>query len=111
MMTIMGILAVLTTGFWASLSDIHGRTLVLAISIFGVLITDANFLLTAHFSNYLPGGYRFLIIGPLLDGLAGGYPTGTAATHAYIGDCTPATNRARMFSLNAGLAFVGSTLR
>ncbi|EJU05334.1 MFS general substrate transporter [Dacryopinax primogenitus] len=107
MTTLMGLLAVLTTGFWSSKSDVWGRTRILALSIAGVLVTDANFLLVAHASEYLPGGYRFLIVGPVIDGLVGGMPTATAAAHAYVGDSTPPEARGRMFSLYAGLIFTG----
>ncbi|KZT56416.1 MFS general substrate transporter [Calocera cornea HHB12733] len=107
MTTLMGLLAVLTTGYWSSKSDVWGRTRILAISIAGVLVTDANFLLVAHASDYLPGGYRFLVVGPVIDGLVGGMPTATAAAHAYVGDSTPPEARGRMFSLYAGLIFTG----
>ncbi|KZO97873.1 MFS general substrate transporter [Calocera viscosa TUFC12733] len=107
MTTLMGLLAVLTTGYWSSKSDVWGRTRILAISIAGVLVTDANFLLVAHATDYLPGGYRFLVVGPVIDGLVGGMPTATAAAHAYVGDSTPPEARGRMFSLYAGLIFTG----
>ena len=39
MTTIMGALSALTTGWWGSFGEIHGRTKVLAASTFGLLLT------------------------------------------------------------------------
>lgn len=52
-------------------------------------------------------GYEFLILGPLLDGLLGGMSTMTAATNAYITDCTDPGSRAKIFSVLGALLFAG----
>ncbi|THG94666.1 hypothetical protein EW026_g6843 [Hermanssonia centrifuga] len=96
----LGILSCLTGGWWGSLSDRFGRKRVLSFSVFGVLVTDVVFLIVYRYYTILPGGYWFLLLGPLLDGLLG-------AIHAYIADCTDATSRTRMFSLFVGLLFIG----
>ncbi|CAE6516907.1 unnamed protein product [Rhizoctonia solani] len=67
-----GILSTLTLGWWAQYSDRAGRTKVLGISALAVLITDVLLFLVAFKAEILPGGYRFLILGGALDGLAGG---------------------------------------
>lgn len=54
------------------MSDRYGRVKVLSVAVFGILITDVVFISTVHFHKYLPGGYMFLLVGPLLDGLCGG---------------------------------------
>lgn len=38
-------------------------------------------------------GYKFLLVGPLLDGLLGGMSTAQAAVNAYLSDCTEAGSR------------------
>ncbi|KAJ3819974.1 major facilitator superfamily domain-containing protein [Lentinula raphanica] len=106
----MGILSCITTGWWTSFSDRHGRTAALGISVFGILITDATFILVYFFSQSLPGGYWFLVLGPLIEGSMGGFTTAAATFHAYMADTTTAASRSRMFSLNLGLMFIGFAL-
>ncbi|KAJ3800064.1 major facilitator superfamily domain-containing protein [Lentinula aff. detonsa] len=106
----MGILSCITTGWWSSFSDRHGRTAALGISVFGILITDANFILVYFFYQSLPGGYWFLILGPLVEGSMGGFTTAAATCHAYLADTTTSTSRSRMFSMNLGLMFIGFAL-
>ena len=102
----MGVLTCLTTAWWGSLSDRFGRIRVLSFSVFGLLMTDVNFLVVARWHRVLPGGYWFLLVGPFLDGLLGGafclvcdtfdrlwciyagMAAVNAAIHAYVADCT-----------------------
>ncbi|PPQ99088.1 hypothetical protein CVT24_009355 [Panaeolus cyanescens] len=105
--TSMGILTCITTGFWGSFSDRHGRTRVMGISILGLLFTDFNFIFVTLFSKHLPGGYWFLLAGPVVEGTLGGLATGVAAIHAYVADTTDEGNRSRTFSLFLGLMFTG----
>lgn len=44
----------------------------MGISMLGSLFTDVNLVLVAHFSEILPGGYWFLILGPIIEGLVAG---------------------------------------
>ncbi|KAJ4487747.1 major facilitator superfamily domain-containing protein [Lentinula aciculospora] len=106
----MGILSCITTGWWTSFSDRHGRTAALGISVFGILITDANFILVYYLSQSLPGGYWFLILGPLVEGSMGGFTTAIATIHAYLADTTTSASRSRTFSMNLGLLFIGFAL-
>ncbi|KAF9819793.1 hypothetical protein IEO21_01884 [Rhodonia placenta] len=110
MITTMGVLGCLTTGWWGSLSDRFGRMKVMGFAAFGILITDFTFIFVAKFSRALPGGYHFLLLGPLVEGLLGGFSTVSAAIHAYIADCTDSTTRARAFSLFVGLMFIGVSI-
>ncbi|KAI0723991.1 MFS general substrate transporter [Cerioporus squamosus] len=107
MTTTMGILACMTTAWWGSLSDRYGRTKVLSCAVIGVLIMDMNFLCVFWFYNYIPGGYWFLVSGPVLEGLLGGQALISATIHAYIADCTPPALRSGIFSLHLGLLFTG----
>ena len=51
-MTTMGVLSAITTGWWGHFSERHGRTRVLAASSFGLLITYASVLrLVTPFTN------------------------------------------------------------
>jgi len=44
----------------------------MGISILGLLISDFNFISVALFSKHIPGGYWFLLVGNVLEGLLGG---------------------------------------
>ncbi|KAF8758499.1 MFS general substrate transporter [Rhizoctonia solani] len=77
----------------------------------------------------LPGGYRILIIGGALDGLAGGmalfsaqvvilelkatllgFSAVIAAGHAYVADCSSPLTRSRIFSFWTGCVYAGAAL-
>ncbi|KAF4615419.1 hypothetical protein D9613_002574 [Agrocybe pediades] len=108
--TSMGILSCITTAWWGAFSDRHGRTRVMGISILALLITDFNFILVTLFSNQVPGGYWFLVVGPILEGILGGLATGIAAMHGYLADTTTESSRSRVFSLTLGLLFTGMAI-
>ncbi|CAE6434870.1 unnamed protein product [Rhizoctonia solani] len=111
-MTLSGALSALTSGFWGQFGDKHGRTGVIALTIFAMLATDCVFLLAASQSvnptySFLTAS-RLLVISPLIEGLLGGFPTMQAAFNAYISDATPAgTSRAKIFARFFGIIFVG----
>lgn len=106
----LGILTCFTVAFWGALSDRYGRVRVLSISVIGLLLTDANFIVVAKASTRLPGGYWLLLIGPVVEGCLGGLAGVIAVLHAYIADTSLPSVRSRMFSLSTGLLFVGMAL-
>lgn len=103
----MGVLGCLTTAVWGSYSDRHGRTAVLGISVIGLLSTDFNFLVVNTYYERLPGGYWFLLLGPIVEGCLGGTSTAIASMHAYMADTSTSATRSRVFSLSLGLLFFG----
>ncbi|KAJ6525633.1 major facilitator superfamily domain-containing protein [Mycena capillaripes] len=105
--TSMGVLGCLTTGWWGAFSDRYGRSRILGLTIFGLLVNDLNFIFVVKNFQRIPGGYWFLIVGPIFEGLLGGISTGSAASHAYISDTTDPSERSRFFSLLLGLIFSG----
>ncbi|CDZ97519.1 Predicted transporter ADD1 (major facilitator superfamily) [Phaffia rhodozyma] len=105
-----GVLAALTTGWWGRLSDKWGRTRILSIAMVGIIFNDIVFIVTARYPTSVPGGYRFLFIGPIFDGLLGGMPTLSATNQAYVADCTPDGTRAQIFSRLVGVMMVGFAL-
>ncbi|TDL24842.1 MFS general substrate transporter [Rickenella mellea] len=107
MATVSGILTCLTTAWWGSLSDRHGRMRVVGISVFGTILADLNLIFVSWFSTKLPGGYWFLIVGPTIEGILGGTASSIAAMHAYVADCTEPSARSRIFSMSLGLMFTG----
>ncbi|EKM55220.1 uncharacterized protein PHACADRAFT_143280 [Phanerochaete carnosa HHB-10118-sp] len=102
-----GVLTCLTAAWWGSLSDRFGRIRTLSFAVFGLLMTDVNFLVVTRWHTVLPGGYWFLLVGPFLDGLLGGMPALMAAIHAYVADCTEPGERTHAFSRFLGLLFIG----
>ncbi|KAG2019931.1 hypothetical protein CC2G_005324 [Coprinopsis cinerea AmutBmut pab1-1] len=110
MTTTMGVLSLLTTAWWGALSDRKGRVFVMGVSLIGLLLSDFNYINVYYFSQHLPGGYWFLLLGPVIEGALGGFATAVAAIHAYLADTTTESTRARIFSLNLGLLFVGMAL-
>ncbi|QRV86142.1 major facilitator superfamily transporter [Ceratobasidium sp. AG-Ba] len=105
-----GMLSVLTVGWWTQYSDRVGRTKLLAISAAAVLITDALLFLVAFRADLAPGGYRILVVGGAIDGLAGGFSAVVAAGHAYVTDCSSPLTRSRIFSFWTGVVYAGGAL-
>ncbi|ETW74979.1 major facilitator superfamily [Heterobasidion irregulare TC 32-1] len=108
MATITGILSCLTTAWWGSLSDRHGRTFVSGFCT--VPVTDLSFILVTQFPALIPGGYRFLFFGCALQGSLGGVSALIAAMHGYLADCTAAASRVRVFSLFFGFLYTGAAV-
>ncbi|GAA5993236.1 hypothetical protein JCM10908_004524 [Rhodotorula pacifica] len=102
---LMGILSSLTTGWWGAFSDRRGRKPVLVLALAGSLAMDVVFLLTVYYHSTLT--YNFLLLGPILDGLVGGYSTAQATSAAYISDTTSPGSRAKIFSAIGGLMYGG----
>ncbi|KXN92843.1 hypothetical protein AN958_06822, partial [Leucoagaricus sp. SymC.cos] len=120
MTTSMGVLSCLTTAWWGAFSDRYGRPRVMGISLIGLLLTDFNFIFVMTFPDIVPGGYWFLLLGPLVEGALGGFTGSVAAVHAYQADVTNDHNRrveliagfsrSRIFSLGLGLMFSGMAI-
>ena len=53
-------------------SDRRGRTFVLGIHTIGLLFSDFIFIFVTLFAQHIPGGYWFLTLGPIVDGILGG---------------------------------------
>ncbi|GLB34640.1 putative major facilitator superfamily protein [Lyophyllum shimeji] len=85
--TTAGVLGCLTTAWWGSFSDRHGRIRLLSVAVVGRLVTDLNFILVSRYFQHLPGGYWFMIFGPVVDSLLGDLAA-YAAIFAYVADTT-----------------------
>ncbi len=106
-----GVLSVLTTAYYAGLSDRLGRTWILRVAVVGLIVQDLVFLVIAHVPRErLPFGNNFLLTGAVFEGTVGGYPTLIAAHQAYVADSTPAGTRAQVFALFMALLFGGMAL-
>jgi len=106
MMTTMGLLSAITTGWWGRYGERHGRTRVLAAATLGLMLTDLIFIVVSTQPDSLHG-HKLLIVAPIIEGLLGGWPTLQAATSAYVSDCTSSGSRAHIFSRFTGVYFTG----
>lgn len=111
MTTTMGALSALTTGWWGQFGERHGRTRILAISTFGLFLTDLTFILvsTPH-SPLAVHSHKLLILAPIIEGSLGGWSTLTGANTAYIADCTSPGSRATIFARFTGVLSIGLAL-
>ncbi|TRM68665.1 major facilitator superfamily domain-containing protein [Schizophyllum amplum] len=121
MMTTMGFLSALTTGWWGHFGERHGRTKVLALSTFGMLLTDIVFILVGtsvykaapredtifSFLTSHTVSRVLLLVVPVLEGMLGGWSTIQSQSSAYISDCTSAGSRSHIFSRFTGVFFLG----
>ncbi|KAG1883390.1 hypothetical protein F4604DRAFT_1535448, partial [Suillus subluteus] len=111
MTTTMGALSALTTGWWGQFGERHGRTRILAISTFGLFLTDLTFILvsTPH-SPLAVHSHKLLILAPIIEGSLGGWSTLNGANTAYIADCTSPGSRATIFARFTGVLSIGLAL-
>lgn len=111
MVTTMGLLSALTTGWWGHFGERHGRTKVLAIATSGLFFTDLMFILVSTPNSPLSShGHKLLIIAPIIEGFLGGWSTLQSATSAYVSDCTSSGSRATIFSRFTGVFYVGFSM-
>jgi MFS family permease len=71
------------------------------------IVSEICFILVATFPYLAPGGYRALLIGPMIEGLLGGLSTITATINAYLSDVTPDGSRAAVFARLGGIMMLG----
>lgn len=106
-----GLLAVLTTGFWASLSDSWGPSRVMALSMLGILINDASFLLVASAPRLvIRPGLWILFVGPMLDGMLGSLPALSAVLSAYVASTAGKGGLVKYFAMVNGLLSCGGAV-
>lgn len=102
---IMGVLCVLTSQYWGSLSDRIGRKRTMAINVLSFAMGDIVLLVVL--SNPQKFSYFWLLLAPAIEGIFGGFGGGQAIFSAYISDCTSPGSRAGIFSLLMGILFGG----
>ncbi|WVO13038.1 hypothetical protein L204_100647 [Cryptococcus depauperatus] len=103
----MGILSALTSGFWGQASDRLGRTKVMASVMFGLLVAEVNFIFVSSYPKSVPGGYYAFIVGPVVEGLLGGFAAIMATVNAYLSDVTEEGKRVIVFARMAGFMMAG----
>ncbi|KAF9364452.1 hypothetical protein BGX34_001477 [Mortierella sp. NVP85] len=96
------IAAVLTIGYYASLSDKHGRVKVMAIGLINTFLTMGYLFVMGNWWDQV--GIPFMTFAALAGGLLGGINVGQMMCLVYAADCTDPKRRRLVFSwLHAGL--------
>ncbi|KAF8071921.1 major facilitator superfamily domain-containing protein [Lyophyllum atratum] len=106
--TLMNALSAITTGYWSRLGDVRGRKIVFALFLLGAIAMESFYLLVME-PDSLFGRHaeKFILVGPILEGLIGGLSAFNGVVHAYTSDCTPHGSRSKIFSTIQGIVFVG----
>lgn len=109
-MTLMsGSLAVLTTGWWGTLSDRIGRCKVMAAGQTGVFLADSAFLVVASHSHVVStAGEWTMYIGPVLQGFFGGTMAYNVALTAYLADVAGGRSMASYLAMVVGFVRIGA---
>ncbi|KAI1321315.1 hypothetical protein EDD11_006652 [Mortierella claussenii] len=100
-----GIAATLSIGYYASLSDKHGRIKIMAIGLANTLFMLISLIIMGRWWDQV--GLPFMALAKLVYGLLGGMGIGGTMSLAYAADCTDPSKRSLVYSwLHAGL-FMG----
>ncbi|EXX54445.1 hypothetical protein RirG_234570 [Rhizophagus irregularis DAOM 197198w] len=97
--------AIFVLGPLGTLSDRKGRKRTLLISSGGTILSTLVLIFVSNFLETF-GIYCYLI-GPLIDGLTGGFYALSEASYAYATDCTHPTRRSVVFGWVQGAMFAG----
>ncbi|KAF8550962.1 MFS general substrate transporter [Imleria badia] len=105
-----GILSFFTIGWWGGYMDRYGRTRILVLNIFVVILHDFLTLIVFFFPNNVPGGYWILVITPIMEGVLGTPSTLGAAETAYMRDVSEPHELSRNFSFLISIFPIGGVL-
>ncbi|KAF7320842.1 hypothetical protein HMN09_00170700 [Mycena chlorophos] len=107
-LTIMNVLSSGSTGLWSQYGDVAGRKFVFYVSVLGFIAIESVFVVVSNPNSALASrGELFILLGPMLEGIAGGLSVFNGVVHAYVSDCSPDGSRSRIFSIIQGMVFVG----
>lgn len=102
---IAGLLSAIVSPRLGDLSDRYGRTVLLALCIFGTLVMEAVTTFVA--ANYETASINWLLVGSFVDGLCGSFTLAIALAHSYGADCSSPERRNVIFGLFHATLFSG----
>ena len=105
---IAGILAGITSPKLGALSDRYGRTKMISVSIFGMLMSELINIMIATYPDIL--SVNWMLLGFFFDGLGGSFIAAMALSYAYASDCTVPEKRNVVFGYYHGSLFAGIAL-
>ncbi|KAF8924693.1 hypothetical protein BGZ58_001541, partial [Dissophora ornata] len=101
---ITGVASTFSIGYYSTLSDKHGRRIIMVLAFLNTLLTLGTILAMGLYWDQI--GLPLMVISGLVNGLLGGSNLGITMTLAYAADCTDPAKRSLAFSwLHAGLYF------
>lgn len=103
---IAGVLSALASPRLGHLSDLYGRTKIIALGTLGAVLSEMIVVIVAAKSESAP--VNLLLLGAFLDGLGGSYTTGVALVTSYASDCTRPESRNMAFGYFHGFLFAGT---
>ncbi|KAG0315422.1 hypothetical protein BGZ99_007482 [Dissophora globulifera] len=99
---ITGIASTLSIGYYASLSDKHGRRAIIMLAFFATFVNLCCIVIMDLYWDQI--GLPLMVVAGLVNGLLGGTTLGITMSLAYAADCTDPAKRSLVFSwLHAGL--------
>lgn len=105
---ISGLLSAIISPKLGALSDRYGRTRMIALTTFGLLISETITICVATYSDVL--SVNWLLVGSVFDGLGGSFIAAMALSYAYASDCTIPEKRNVVFGYYHGSLFAGIAL-
>ena len=102
---IAGILAAATSPLLGSLSDKYGRTKMISITTFGLLLNEVMTIIVATYPDMI--SVNWILLGFFFDGLGGSFIAAMALSYAYASDCTIPERRNVVFGYYHGSLFAG----
>ncbi|KAF9135583.1 hypothetical protein BGW39_001909 [Mortierella sp. 14UC] len=105
-MQILGaIFGMVSIGYWASLSDKHGRIKLMLLGALSNTIMLSCLVIMGKWWDQV--GFPLLYFMAIMGGLLGGIGLNSAMSFAYAADCTAASERSLMFSRLFAVLFLG----
>lgn len=102
-----GLVSAISTPILGWLSDCIGRKPILASTVIGNLLFEAQMLLVLRYPDSI--NMHWLLVGCAMEGLSGSIITATSTSQTYITDLADPSDRPRLFSyLQAALSFAGA---
>ncbi|KAE8366540.1 major facilitator superfamily domain-containing protein [Aspergillus caelatus] len=90
------------------LSDLHGRTRMIALGALGAVFDTAIALIVVSYPQQI--SFKILLVGAAIGGLGGLFTAMQALIYSYTSDCTPPHPRSVTFGLLQGTQFCGIAL-
>ncbi|KAL8285574.1 hypothetical protein RB597_002581 [Gaeumannomyces tritici] len=88
---VTGSLSAFTVPKIGALSDRYGRKHLLVVASCGGIVGETVMILAAKYPETVH--YNWLILGAVVDGLAGSFTAGGVVSNSYTADCTPPSKR------------------
>ena len=100
-----GLFSAISSPKLGALSDRYGRTRIIAMTTFGMLVGEVITIIAATYPDSV--SVYWILVGYWVDGVCGSFTAAMALTHSYATDCTPPAKRNVAFGYFHGCLFTG----